>query len=129
MTRTMNDQTLRVQLGERSYDILVARDSLHRFGAFARDRSKATSALVVGDLNTHVHAHAVTQRLAESGFGTRVRYLPPGETQKSLASAAELYDHLVNMGADRRTLVVAVGGGVVGDLAGFVAATYARGIP
>src|SRR5207249_10331320 len=49
--------------------------------------------------------------------------------QKSLARASGLYDKLADLGADRQTLVVAVGGGVVGDLAGFVAATYARGLP
>src|SRR5204863_8277196 len=51
-----------------------------------------------------------------------------GEQTKSLAAASELYDRLVAMEADRQTIVVAVGGGVIGDLAGFVAATYARGL-
>jgi 3-dehydroquinate synthase len=55
--------------------------------------------------------------------------VPPGETSKSLAQVADLYDHLVDLKADRSTVVVALGGGVVGDLAGFVAATYARGLP
>jgi 3-dehydroquinate synthase len=55
--------------------------------------------------------------------------LPPGEAQKSLATAAALYDRLADAHADRRTLIVAVGGGVVGDLAGFVAATFNRGLP
>jgi 3-dehydroquinate synthase len=54
--------------------------------------------------------------------------LPPGEATKSLASAAHLYDALADWPADRQTVVVAVGGGVVGDLAGFVAATYNRGL-
>src|SRR5205807_6835127 len=54
---------------------------------------------------------------------------PSGEGQKSLEVARELYDALIDLPADRRTLVVAVGGGVIGDLAGFVAATYARGLP
>ena len=55
--------------------------------------------------------------------------LPPGEGQKSLPSASLLYDRLVDLRADRRTLAVAVGGGVIGDLAGFVAATFNRGLP
>src|SRR5205807_10099339 len=54
---------------------------------------------------------------------------PSGEGQKSLEVARELYDVLIDLPADRRTLIVAVGGGVIGDLAGFVAATYVRGIP
>jgi 3-dehydroquinate synthase len=55
--------------------------------------------------------------------------VPPGEPSKSLAQAAVLYDALADLPADRSTLIVAVGGGVVGDLAGFVAATYNRGLP
>src|SRR5205807_8227224 len=55
--------------------------------------------------------------------------LPSGERQKCLSMASHLYDRLAEVGADRKTLVVAVGGGVIGDLAGFVAATYARGLP
>ena len=53
----------------------------------------------------------------------------PGEQSKSVESAAGLWDKLLELGADRKTVVVAVGGGVVGDLAGFVAATFARGLP
>src|SRR5205823_9214828 len=56
------------------------------------------------------------------------RVLPPGEAQKCLVVASQLYDWFADNQADRRTLVVAVGGGVIGDLAGFVAATYARGL-
>ena len=58
-----------------------------------------------------------------------VSIVPPGEPSKSLAQAERLYDELVARAADRHTLIVALGGGVVGDLAGFVAATFARGLP
>jgi 3-dehydroquinate synthase len=67
--------------------------------------------------------------LTAAGVQTRLVVRPAGEAQKTLESAAQLYDALFDLPADRRTLVVAVGGGVIGDLAGFVAATYARGIP
>src|SRR5439155_7813815 len=63
------------------------------------------------------------------GFQTRLKVLPSGEGQKSLSVASQLYDWLVDLPADRKTPVVAVGGGVVGDLAGFAAATYNRGLP
>jgi 3-dehydroquinate synthase len=125
----MNTQYLHVRLGARSYDILVANDSLHHLGAFARQRSQGNAALIVTDENANVHAQPIQQSLNESGFRTSLTVRPAGEAQKSLTSAAELYDALVDLPADRRTLVVAVGGGVIGDLAGFVAATYARGIP
>jgi 3-dehydroquinate synthase len=125
----MNEQTMRVQLGERSYDIVVTGDALSQVGAFARARVKGTSALLVTDANAKLHAEPIRASLNAAGFRTSIVVRPAGEAQKSLESAAPLYDALIDLPADRRTLVVAVGGGVIGDLAGFVAATYTRGIP
>jgi 3-dehydroquinate synthase len=75
------------------------------------------------------HAEKVAAALHDAGFDPLVVSLPSGETQKSLTVASHLYDQLAEARADRKTLVVAVGGGVVGDLAGFVAATWNRGLP
>ena len=125
----MTPQSVRVNLAERSYDIHVTSNDLAGTGPFARQRSRAALALVVTDENAAPHGRAVAGALAGAGFQVRVITLPPGEPQKSLAVAGTLYDHLQGMQADRSTLVVAVGGGVVGDLAGFVAATYVRGLP
>lgn len=128
----MNDQTLTVHLHERSYEILLTHHALSRLGLFARARSASkcpTTALVVTDEHARAHALPIQQSLIENGFRTALAIRPAGEGQKSLASAAELYDALVELPADRRTLMVAVGGGVIGDLSGFVAATYVRGIP
>jgi 3-dehydroquinate synthase len=125
----MNEHSLRVALGPRSYDIVVSADSLPRLGEFARARSKASTALVVTDDNARVHALAAQGSLSDAGFRAGLAVRNAGEGQKSLEAAKELYDALIDLPADRRTLVVAVGGGVIGDLAGFVAATYARGIP
>jgi 3-dehydroquinate synthase len=125
----MNEPSLRVQLGERSYDITIVNDALDAVGAFARARSKGSAALVVTDTNVAPHARRVEQSLAADGFRTHVVMRPSGEAQKSLAVAAELYENLLDLPADRKTLVVAVGGGVTGDLAGFAAATFARGLP
>lgn len=121
--------SLRVNLGERSYDIAITARDLAGVGPFARSRSRATSALVIADENVHAHAEAVRHSLEKAGLRAGCVYRPPGEGQKSLEVAAELYDRLLDLAADRRTLVVAVGGGVMGDLAGFVAATFARGLP
>jgi 3-dehydroquinate synthase len=125
----MNAPSLRVQLGERSYDIVVANDFLHQVGSFARARAQGNAAFIVTDENAKVHAQRIQQSLDKNGFRTWLAIRPCGEFQKSLAAAAELYDALIDLPADRRTLVVAVGGGVIGDLAGFVAATFGRGIP
>ncbi len=122
-------KSLRVQLAERSYDIVVTRNELDGVGAFARSRCKGSSALIIADEKVAAHAALVQKSLLAAGFQVALALRPSGEAQKSLHVAAELYDRLIALPADRRTLVVAVGGGVVGDLAGFVAATYARGLP
>jgi 3-dehydroquinate synthase len=125
----MNATTLRVQLGERSYDLHVTTGDLAGVGPFARQRCRGSRAFVVTDEHVTPHAEAVVAALQSAGLQTFLAVLPSGESQKSLLVAADLYDRLLDFQADRRTLVVAVGGGVVGDLAGFVAATFARGLP
>jgi 3-dehydroquinate synthase len=118
-------QTIRVNLGPRSYDIAIG----HReagFAAFVRERlPNISKALFVADENTRSHA----DRVAGEVGGQPVAIVPPGEESKSLTMAARLFDRLADLAADRQTPVIAVGGGVVGDLAGFVAATYNRGLP
>src|SRR5262245_51408792 len=121
--------TTRVHLGPRSYDIVVHNGHVAGFPAFLRERKPGLSgAFLVADENTQRHARALAAALESSGVRVRSAVIPPGEAQKSLASASHLYDELAGWPADRRTVVVAVGGGVVGDLAGFVAATYNRGL-
>ncbi len=143
MTKELQNPTdetgaVRVALGERSYDITIVTDELSSFAArlqsWLADRGYKESArqkvLIVTD--GHVcdqYAGAVGASLHLAGFICEVAVLEPGEETKSLAVASDLYDRLVAIQADRQTVVVAVGGGVIGDLAGFVAATYARGLP
>jgi 3-dehydroquinate synthase len=116
----------RVNLGRRSYDIAVGTGVEDQFAPFVRERlPNATRWFVVADAHTEPHATRLAAQL-----GTQdVVVVPAGEESKSLSRAAELYDRLADAAADRKTPVVAVGGGVVGDLAGFVAATYNRGLP
>jgi 3-dehydroquinate synthase len=122
-------ETVRVNLSARSYDIAI-RGSAAGVGAFARAvLPKSESALVVHDANTGTHAAAVRGELDAHGFRTASAAVPAGEASKCPARLAELYDALYDLAADRKTAVVAVGGGVIGDLAGFAAATYNRGLP
>jgi 3-dehydroquinate synthase len=121
--------SVRVNLGERSYDIAIVSDETGGPGPFARDRTRGALAFLVTDQNITAHAEAAAESLCAAGFQTALVALPPGESQKALATASILYDRLAELHADRKTLVVAVGGGVVGDLAGFVAATFNRGLP
>lgn len=138
MNSTASHETVHVALGDRSYDIAIVTGQLSTFAEFLRnwlsspgtEQKPGRSVLIVTD--GHVCAplaSAVGASLHLAGFKCEVAILEPGEQTKSLAAASELYDRLVAMQADRQTIVVAVGGGVIGDLAGFVAATYARGLP
>jgi 3-dehydroquinate synthase len=119
---------VRVNLAERSYDIVITSNDGRGLGPFARQRAPRTLALVVTDEHVAAHAERVTDSLTPVGFRPSVVVLPPGEDQKALGTASALYDRLADLNADRKTLVVALGGGVIGDLAGFVAATYGRGL-
>lgn len=122
-------ETVRVNLGARGYDIAIDTGPAG-FGAFARAAlPRSAAALVVHDPNTRAHADAVRAELDAAGFRTAGAAVPAGEGSKCLARLAELYDALYDLAADRKTAVVAVGGGVIGDLAGFAAATYNRGLP
>jgi 3-dehydroquinate synthase len=121
--------SLRVHLQERSYDIAFANSDPAALGRHARSLSHATTAFLATDTNVVMHAKGVAAALSSNGFRVVESVLDAGEAQKCLATASLLYDRLADLSADRKTLVVAVGGGVVGDLAGFVAATYARGLP
>lgn len=129
--------TVHVDLGDRSYEIAIVSSALaaiaeqigpwgDRFGGWPQTGRKAA---IVTDANVQPHAEAVQHSLASNDWNTELIVIESGEQSKSLGVMSELYDRMVAMQADRRTLVVAVGGGVVGDAAGFLAATYARGIP
>jgi 3-dehydroquinate synthase len=127
-----------VSLGARSYSVRVGTGRFEALGPFAREALESSwsgrscrAALVVTDRNLAAHPYlpACLDALERAGITPRQVVLPPGEATKSLESASLLYDELVAMKADRHTVVVALGGGVIGDLTGFVAATYARGVP
>lgn len=117
-----------VELGDRSYEIRIGE------GVFAcvpqlLDPNSTRFLLVTDENLRSTHAESVLQILLEAGAEGKAVAVAAGERSKSLATLSSLYDELVAMSASRRTTVVAVGGGVVGDLAGFLAATYARGLP
>src|SRR5438105_15002585 len=120
---------IRVNLGPRSYDVAVTSGDPAGLGPFAAERCRGRFAFLVTDGNVRGHAQTAREALAATGFRTLVAEVVPGEPSKSLHRAGVLYDLLADQAADRQTLVVAVGGGVVGDLAGLVAATYNRGLP
>src|SRR4051794_34350447 len=108
----MSSETVHVNLGERSYDIVVTSDDPDGLGPFARQRARPTRALLVCDVNTQAHGHAAAQALTQAGFDCEIEMLLSGEAQKCLETAMQLYNRLIELPADRKTLTVAVGGGV-----------------
>jgi len=123
-----NSQQVTVELGDRSYIIGIGSGILADTAALMP--SSTSRFLIVTDSNVREpHAEIVLSALRQRGCEGTVACVDAGEKSKSLDTLGTLYDELVGQSANRRTTIVAVGGGVVGDLAGFLAATWARGIP
>ncbi len=114
---------------DRSYDITCGTGVLGSLGGLVAQAGGRRSVLIADSAVTHTHAAAVADSLRDSGVECLLLEVPAGESSKSLAAAGTLWAELARMAVDRATHVVAVGGGVVGDLAGFVAACFARGLP
>ena len=121
---------LPVSLGDRSYDIHIAPGRLDDTGKLCQHvLPRATRlAVVTDDTVGGLYAHRLLQSLWARGYTASVISLPAGEQTKSLHNLGVLYDSFMEMGLTRTDAVVALGGGVVGDLAGFSAATILRGV-
>ena len=117
-----------VALGERSYDVAVGPLAVTLPEALAALAATPKALLVSDEKVAGLYADKVKTLLEENGFSVQVAIVPVGEAAKSLTVAGQLYDQAVQCGLDRKSLVVALGGGVVGDVAGFIAATYLRGV-
>ena len=125
----MNNQTVHVNLAERSYDIRIGVKNIAEAAEMLAAAETVSHAVVITDENVRQpHALAVAESLADKSINADVISFEPGEPSKSVDMAAGLWQGLLEVGTDRRSVVVAVGGGVVGDLAGFIAATFARGV-
>lgn len=123
-------ETLKVNLGNNSYNIYIGENTLAGIGNYVKELVLGTKILLVTNPTVNqLYGQLVEKSLQEAGFVVVTGLIPDGEEYKSLASAQKLYDIAFDSVLDRKCAVVALGGGVVGDLAGFVAATYMRGIP
>ena len=118
-----------VNLGAKSYEIFIGENILHGVGEFIAAEKFTPKALVVTQEKIFAaHGQALTDGLAAQGVAYEVAFVPDSETSKSLREAEKLYTRAIEFGLDRKSVVIAFGGGVVGDLGGFVAATYLRGV-
>jgi 3-dehydroquinate synthase len=118
-----------VALGEKSYSVVVERSALTTVGARLRALGVGSRvAMVTSASILRLYGKPVTESLEEAGFAVTVVDVPDGESAKTLAVAEASWNALLAGGLDRTSTVLALGGGAVGDLAGFVAATYMRGM-
>jgi len=119
-----------VALGSNRYEIYVSSDLLAQAGRWLRTSGFSGKAVIITDPTVNnLYGEVLGQSLANEGFSVRTLLVPAGEEQKSLETAGRLYQELTDCGAERATPILALGGGVIGDLGGFVAATYMRGVP
>jgi len=122
--------TLTVDLGERSYPIHIGAGILPRLGGWLAGTIPGRRALVVTQPNIdELYGDAARDSLTTAGFAVTTHQVPQGESSKCVAEFMGIQDALFAFGADRATAVVALGGGVIGDLAGFAASAYMRGVP
>ena len=109
--------------------IWVGWDILPSIGSRLKSISSSNQAFIICDDGTKKFAEIAERSLQDSGISVEVRSIHPGETSKTLQVASDLYGWLGSFHAERNNPIIAVGGGVVGDISGFVAATYLRGMP
>jgi 3-dehydroquinate synthase len=123
-------ETLRVDLGERSYPIHIGEGILSLAGEFLQQAGlRGKVAVVTNPTVAQLYLDPLHEVLTRSGFEVTPILLAEGEEHKDLKSLSVIYDRLAGDRFERKSSILALGGGVVGDLAGFAAATYLRGIP
>ena len=125
-----SERKVTVALGARSYDIVIGSGLLARAGDLVAPHIRAGRAYIVTDrnvANAH-HLQRLTEALSHAGVETHAQILPPGEGSKSMAQLEAVIDSMMSEGADRKDVVIALGGGVIGDLTGLAAGLLKRGM-
>ncbi|MDD5491754.1 MAG: 3-dehydroquinate synthase [bacterium] len=121
-------QTVKVRLKDRSYKILIGVD-LSKLGSAMRDLKLGRQVMIVTNPKVgRLYLSKTEHSLIKSGFYVHYTLIPDGERYKTQESANRIYAHCLQRGFDRGDTILALGGGVIGDLAGFAAATFMRGI-
>lgn len=122
-------RTVKVPLDNRSYDIKISPGLIGKLGTECARLKLGNRCVIITDTNVgRLAAKPAFNALVKAGFSPALIVVPAGETAKSLKSVQNCYDQLAEHRLERKSFIVALGGGVVGDLAGFVAATYLRGL-
>jgi len=121
-------EIITVGLDQRAYDIHVGTGMLARAGSLLKPLSKGVVPVVTDSHVAELHLPALLENLRQSGMDARAIVMPPGEVSKSFAGLEKLSSALLDMEIDRKGLVIALGGGVIGDLTGFAAGVLKRGV-
>lgn len=126
----MPEKEILVKTGNFPYRVLIEKDALSLLGKSMRLLFPSDRTLLVSDRNVYnLYGEQVLKTLKNENWQVVNHIIRPGESSKTLSLASRIYDAAVNAELDRNSPVIALGGGVVGDLGGFVAATYLRGVP
>lgn len=122
-------KNLKVELGDRSYDIIFGHRILSEIGRIGKDRKIGMRAMVVTNATIgQYYLDTLKDSLTIEGFTVSSVVIPEGEESKNIETLKYIYDSLISANLDRGSVLVALGGGVIGDITGFAAATYLRGI-
>src|SRR5574340_309861 len=122
-------QKIRVELGERSYNIMISSEMLKDIGGiFEKFKFSNKAALISNPTVYALYGKTVSESLRASGCDLTEVILPDGEEYKSLASTEKIYEAMLKAKLDRKSALIALGGGVIGDITGFAASTYMRGV-
>ena len=118
-----------VNLAERSYEILIENKLRDSMGSYIKNIFKGKKVAIITDHNLNdLYGLEIKNNLEKEGFEANIISIKPGEQSKNLEMVSEVYDKLLDLGITRSDLILTLGGGVVGDLGGFVASTFLRGI-
>lgn len=122
--------TVKVKLARRSYDIVIGPGALCLLGKYARKLNLGNSAYIITNpLVRKTCFHGLAKELKKSGLDFKVKVIPDTEKSKSIPTLSSVINDLAKFDLKRRTFVIALGGGVVGDLSGLAASIYKRGVP
>ncbi len=122
--------TVAIELPHHRYDVTIRPGSLDALGHLTREAAPHGRCILIGDANVlNIHGQRAVESLRAAGYDVLTHAMPAGEDHKTLDTVRAAYDTMLEHRLERRSPVVALGGGVAGDTAGFIAATYLRGVP
>src|SRR4030066_1617295 len=120
-------ETIRVDLGERSYDITIGSNMLRSIGTSLKPFDFSPKVAIVSNTTVHpLYGDVVSNSLKKAGFDVLTVIIPEGEEYKDLLRIEHIYNEILKAKLDRSSSLIALGGGVIGDMTGFAASTYMR---